>query len=69
VKVSIKSFDVDMEIKTKGIELEVRDPSGIKHLGDLVLTKTEIIWCAGRQRRGNGKALSWEKFIDLVKDL
>ena len=26
MKVSIKSFDVEMDVKSKGIEFEVRDP-------------------------------------------
>ena len=48
MKVNIKRFNVDMEIKTSGIEFEVRTPSGKDHLGDLVLTKSNLIWCRGR---------------------
>lgn len=35
MKVSIKSFDVAMEVKNKGVEFEVYDNDG-QHLGDIV---------------------------------
>ena len=35
MKVTIKSFDVAMEVKTKGIEFEVDSPDGETHHGDL----------------------------------
>lgn len=38
MNVRIKQFDVEMEIKNKGIEIDVSDPE--KHLGDLYVTKT-----------------------------
>ena len=40
MKVKIKSFDVRMEVKNRGIEFDVYSPDGREHLGDLVLTKT-----------------------------
>ncbi len=63
--VSIKSFDVDMAIKNKGIELEIHEPGG-KMLGDLVVTKTHLIWCPGKTKRENGQKIKWTDFIDLV---
>lgn len=65
MQIAIKEFNVDMEIKTKGIELEVRDPDGT-HRGDLVLTKTTVIWCRGRTTRANGKSLTWTKFMEMM---
>lgn len=65
MKVKIKEFDVDMEVKTKGIEFAVADTKG-KHQGNLVLTKTSIIWCAGKTQRENGKKLSWKKFMEMM---
>jgi hypothetical protein len=62
MKVSIKEFDVAMELKNNGVELEVRDPQG-NHVGDLVITKTVVEWCAGRTRRGNGVTKSWDDLI------
>ncbi len=63
--VKIKEFNVEMEIKNSGIELEVREPSG-EHLGDLIVTKTKIEWCKGRVRPGNGVSLTWKRFIELM---
>ena len=67
MKVTIKSFDVGMEVKSKGIEFEVRSPDGTKQLGDLILTKSALIWCAGKTSREKGKKLSWDKFIKLIE--
>jgi hypothetical protein len=60
--ISIKSFDVDMKVKTKGVELAVYDPNGGKFVGDLVITKTNLIWCRGKITRKNGKAITWADF-------
>lgn len=59
--VNIKQFKVEMEVKNSGLEFEIRSTQG-EHLGDLVVTKTNLIWCEGRTRRGNGKSISWEDF-------
>ena len=68
MKVAIKKFNVTMEVKNSGIEFEVRDNSG-EHRGDLVLTKTRLIWCEGQTQPQNGKKLNWNKFIELMNDL
>ncbi len=60
--VSIKSFDVAMEVKNKGIELDIYDTAG-NHLGDLVVTKTRLIWCKGKTKRANGTKVTWEEFL------
>lgn len=62
MKVSIKDFAVSMEIKNKGIELDVYSTEG-QHLGDLVITKTGLIWCKGRTSPTNGTKVSWAEFI------
>lgn len=62
MNVTIKEFGVEMEVKNNGIEFEVRSPDGTEHHGDLVLTKTQLIWCEGRTSRRNGKKVSWEQF-------
>ena len=66
MKVYIKQFDVDMQIKNKGVEFAVYDTSD-NHIGDLYLTKTNLIWCEGKVSRQNGKHVSWKKFAELVK--
>ena len=67
MEVTIKDFTVDMEVKTKGIEFEVRSTSG-EHLGDLILTSTRLIWCNGRTRRENGIEIEWDDFIRLMNE-
>ena len=63
--VHVKSFDVEMEIKNKGVELEVRDTDGT-FLGDLIVTKTQIFWCKGKTSREHGKKLTWQKFANVM---
>ena len=63
MKVTIKSFDVAMEVKTKGIEFEVDSPDGTTHYGDLVLTKTSLVWCKGKTTLAKGIKIKWEDFI------
>lgn len=67
MKVRIKSFDVGMEVKNSGVEFEVTSPDGGTHHGDLILTKRNLEWCQGRTRRGNGKVIRWEKFIEWAQ--
>jgi hypothetical protein len=65
VNVSVKDFDVAMEVKNNGIELDVADTKGV-HIGDLVVTKTKLIWCKGKTSRANGKEVTWNDFIDYM---
>jgi len=67
MQVSIKDFNVEMKIKTKGIELQIHDQN--KHLGDLVVSQSKVIWCKGRTRPANGVALTWPKFIAMMESL
>ncbi len=67
MQVGIKNFNVGMELKNKGIELEVYDNDD-NHLGDLVITKARLIWCKGRTRVANGSRISWADFIELMED-
>ena len=66
MKVSIKSFDVKMEIKTNGVELAVRDNKD-NFLGDCIITKTGLIWCQGRTQRQNGRLVKWRDFIGWIE--
>lgn len=66
MKVEIKDIGVAMEIKSKGMELSVRDTKG-KHLGDLRVSKSKIEWCKGRTTAGKGKKMSWDKFIEFME--
>lgn len=69
MKVTIKSFDVDMEVKNAGIEFEVYSPDGKSHIGDLIVTKRNLIWCKGRTHRENGQEISWGDFTKWAESL
>jgi hypothetical protein len=68
MNVTIKKFDVSMELKNKGVELEIRSPDSQNHLGDLIVTKSKIIWCPGRTMRKNGKGVSFREFINWMEN-
>lgn len=63
---SIKKFNVEMELKNSGIELEIRDTQG-NFLGDLVVDKSKLTWCKGRTTKSNGIAISLEDFIQFME--
>jgi hypothetical protein len=65
MKVSVKDLGVEMQVKNRGIELEVRDAQGTQ-VGDLVITKSRLIWCPGRTRPENGIPISWRRFIAMM---
>jgi hypothetical protein len=65
MRVAIKSFEVEMDVKTNGIEFEVYDNDD-NFLGDCFLTKTGLTWCEGKTRRKNGVKVSWREFIDWM---
>ena len=68
MKVSVKRLSVEMPIKNRGIEIEVRETDG-SHLGDLVIAKSGLTWCPGRTRRANGIRVTWKQFILLLETL
>lgn len=65
MNVSIKNFNVAMEVKNSGIEFEIRSTTDV-HIGDLVITKTSLIWCEGKTQRANGKKISLDEFRTLM---
>ena len=67
MKVSIKRLDASMNIKNKGIELDVYDGRG-RHLGDLIVTKSHLIWCKGKTRRRYGKKVTWTRFMQMMSE-
>jgi hypothetical protein len=68
MKVSIKDLAVTMEIKNKGIEIDVYSNDD-EHLGDLVVTKTGLVWCKGKTKPENGQKISWKDFIAHMQAL
>ena len=67
MNVWIKKFEVLMEVKNKGMELEIRDTKN--QLGDLIITKSQLIWCKGKIGRDQGKKVTWDKFIAYMEKL
>jgi hypothetical protein len=67
VKVTIKSFDVDMEVKNNGMELDIYEPDGTTFLGDVIVTKTGLIWCKGKTSRAKGMKVTWKEFIERME--
>ena len=67
MKVKIKRFNVEMEVKNSGIEFEIRSTDGKQQLGDVILTKTGIIWCKGKPSHQNGVKVSWAEFINYME--
>ena len=66
MQVLIKSFAVNMDVKSSGIEFEVRSPDGIQQLGDCYLTMSGLVWCNGRTGKKNGIKVSWDDFISIM---
>ena len=64
MKVWIKEFGLDMEVKNRGVMLDVYSPDGSKRRGDLKVTKSGLTWCNGKQQTGPKK--SWDEFIDWM---
>jgi hypothetical protein len=54
-----------MNIKNNGITLGVSYPNG-KHRGNLVITKTQLIWCEGKTKPKNGSKFHWNDFINYM---
>lgn len=63
--VSIKKFDVQMDVKNNGVEFDVYDNDGTFR-GDIIITKSGVIWCNGKTNRKNGVKVSWNEFIDWM---
>jgi hypothetical protein len=66
VDIRIKQFDVQMNVKSKGIEFEVHSSNGETHLGDCYLTMSGLIWCPGRTTKQNGVKISWEELTTVL---
>jgi hypothetical protein len=67
MNVKIKELNADMNIKQKGIEIDVTKDN--KHVGDLRITKTKVTWCPGKvgHKSSRSKQLVWSKFISLME--
>lgn len=68
MKVNIKNLDVNMEVKTSGVEFAVHDTSN-KFLGNFFVTKSGLIWCKGKTKKQNGTKITWKKFLETVEEV
>jgi hypothetical protein len=66
MKVFVKEFKVDMEVKSAGIEFEVRTPDDSSQLGDCYVTMTGLVWCDGKTSKANGVKVSWSELQTLL---
>jgi len=67
MKVLIKKFQIDMEVKSSGIEFEIRTPDNSEQIGDCYVTMTGLIWCKGKKGKANGIKISWEELTEILK--
>ena len=67
MKVQITQFNVEQELKTKGMQLDVYSPNGEDRLGDLTITKSKLIWCPSKVHKKNGKEATWAEFIKWME--
>ena len=63
MKVSVKELNAAIELKTKGMALEVLDNNGALQ-GSLIVTGTGVVWCKGKSNPDKGVKISWTKLIE-----
>jgi hypothetical protein len=66
MEVRIRKFDVNMLVKSSGIEFEVRTPDGVSQIGDCYVTMTGLVWCVGRTTKKNGVKVSWDDLATIL---
>ena len=68
MQLKIKDLAIDMAVKRRGLEVEVRYSSNGEHLGDVYVQPTGLIWCHGKTPRNSGTFVTWEEFAKMMKD-
>lgn len=66
-KVRIKALTVEMDVKTNGVEFEVRNAANTSQVGDCYVTKVGLVWCKGRTTKPNGVKISWDELATLLQ--
>jgi hypothetical protein len=64
MKVNIKEFGLDLNVKNKGMTLDIYTPNGKTHLGDVKINKSGLTWCKGKSH--TGKKMKWATFIEKM---
>jgi len=65
MNILVKTFDVNIPVKSKGIELGVRLPNGKKQIGDCYIAAKGLIWCQGKVTRENGVLVLWQELMEI----
>lgn len=63
MKVAVKEFGLDLDVKNKGMTLGVADTRG-KHIGNIKITKTGLTWFNGKSQ--SGQKVKWDDFIEWM---
>lgn len=66
MEVRIKKLDINMFVKQRGIEFEVRTPNGLSQVGDCYLTMTGLVWCKGKTTKPKGIRISWDDLAVIL---
>lgn len=69
MNIQITEFGDTIDIKKKGIRIDVRAKKDDALTGKAYVTSKEIIWCKGSVHRKNGKRMTWNKFIKHMETL
>lgn len=67
MRIRIKDLNTaSMEITDKGLELSLQGTNG-KHVGDLIVTPTTLVWNKGKTSKF-GKSITWHEFFKLMSE-
>jgi hypothetical protein len=66
--ITIKDLNTDsMKVIGTGVEFGFQEVGDGKHLGDLRITPTRIIWYEGKNWK-TAKGINWDDLIGLIRD-
>ena len=68
MKVSISDLAVAMDIKTKGMTLDIYEHNGEDRRGSMIINSRGLTWCKGKVRKENGDRVTWDKLIELIEE-
>lgn len=68
MKVSVKDFNISMDLGNNGITFDVYDTSE-NFLGDLRLGRGTIEWCKGKTKAGNGIQVKWPELLAFFAEV
>ena len=66
MQVGVAMDEVTITLGNKGVTFQVADNGG-KHRGNLRVGRATVEWRKGKTQKGNGKKMSFDKFIELME--